>query len=196
MSHTPYEVYRMYCAIKRHFTSETYDYFKYNGKTRTSVKAFEQRNDKYFFHKLAKHKDPVGVIVSAMLVKGGSTWAGDLVQEKETEETYRNWLRRKESLTYIFKNDVDKLSTNLFEEIKIADNQHPMLFLRYLRGEITCESMIILQSIVKFFKMWNKYLRNDIVWQQEKLKLEKYSPFVAIDEKYKKILIDHCKQFH
>ena len=55
---TGFEVYKMYLALKQHFTKEKYDYHKYRGKVRASEDAFEQRHDRYFFKKLAtKYSD-------------------------------------------------------------------------------------------------------------------------------------------
>ncbi len=48
-----FEVYKLYLAIKLHFTSDSYNYFTFNGKTRTTLQSFEKRRDKYFFKKLA-----------------------------------------------------------------------------------------------------------------------------------------------
>ena len=42
---TPFEVYTTYLAMKKHFTDQKYDFFKYNGKTRSSVGAFNKRRD-------------------------------------------------------------------------------------------------------------------------------------------------------
>ena len=47
-----FQAYKTYVAIKNHFTSKTYDFFKYNGRTKASRSTFEKRNDKYFFSKL------------------------------------------------------------------------------------------------------------------------------------------------
>ena len=50
---TGFEVYKMYLALKQHFTKPDYDYFKYRGKVRANEQSFEQRRDRYFFKKLA-----------------------------------------------------------------------------------------------------------------------------------------------
>ena len=39
----PYECYKEYVAIKKHFQYPTYDYFKYSGRTRTSKVTFSKR---------------------------------------------------------------------------------------------------------------------------------------------------------
>ena len=51
----PYECYKEYLAIKRHFTSPSYDYFKYDSMNiRTSKMTFSKRKDNFLFAKLAK----------------------------------------------------------------------------------------------------------------------------------------------
>ena len=40
---TAFESYKMYVALKLHFTTDSYDYFKFNGKTRVSETNFEKR---------------------------------------------------------------------------------------------------------------------------------------------------------
>ena len=54
---TGYEVYKMYLALKQHFTNDKYDYRKYRGRVNASEKAFEERRDRYFFKKLATKYD-------------------------------------------------------------------------------------------------------------------------------------------
>ena len=53
---TAFESYKMYVALKLHFTTDSYDYFKFNGKTRVTETNFEKRKDRYFFKKLTNRK--------------------------------------------------------------------------------------------------------------------------------------------
>lgn len=182
-----YDAYKLYCALKRHFHSESYDFFKYNGKIKVSYGAFDKRNDKYFFAKLAKHKDPVGFLV-ANLYSNGDVWIGDLVKEQAAEKNYREWLRKKESLSYIFKEDIGTVE-DVVEEFKVKQGQHPKLLQRYLGKQIKPETLIIVDKINKgcLFRYWNDCL-SDPVWKTEYNKLTKLSPFIDIDiDKYKSI---------
>jgi hypothetical protein len=185
---TDYEAYKLYCALKRHFQSDSYDYFKYNGKVKVSYSAFEKRNDKYFFSKLAKHKDPVGFLV-ANLYDNLDIWIGDLVNEQATEMNYRDWLKKKQSLSYMFKSDMD-IVENLVDEFKVSGGQHPKLLQRYLGRQIKPETLIIIDKVNKgcLFKYWNDSL-SDPVWKTEYNKLIKLSPFIPVDlDKYKGIM--------
>ena len=47
-----YEAYTLYLAIKLHFTSDNYDFYRHNAKVNSSFNTFLKRNDRFFFHKL------------------------------------------------------------------------------------------------------------------------------------------------
>ena len=187
---TDYEAYKTYCALKRHFQSQTYDYFKYNGKVKASYSTFEKRSDRFFFAKLAKHKDVVGFLVANLA--NGNKWIGDLVNEQVADKAYLEWLKRKESLSYVFKSDIAKLD-NLIDSMKVIEGQHPILLKKYLSKEICPETLIIINQIQRYFGYWTKNMKTDPVWQEERNKLLKLSPFVQYNEKYKQILIGKFK---
>ena len=50
---TDFEAYLQFLALKLHFTSDHYDYFKYNGKHNASLESYDKRTDKRFFKRLA-----------------------------------------------------------------------------------------------------------------------------------------------
>ena len=96
-------------------------------------------------------------------------------------------------MSYVFKNDLDKID-NLIDSLKVNDNQHPILFKNYLSNEISAETVIIINNIQRFFGYWTKNLKNCIVWQEEKNKLQKLAPFVDYQDKYKSMLIEQFKR--
>jgi len=110
----------------------------------------------------------------------------------EADQAYRDWLMRKQSMSYVFKNDLDKID-NLIGSLKVIDNQHPVLFKKYLSKEISAETLIIINKIQRFFGYWTKNLKTCIVWQEEKNKLQKLTPFVDYQDKYKGMLIEQFK---
>ena len=60
-----FEVYKIYLAIKLHFTSkrQSYDFHRHNGKQLQDWKTFTKRRDRYFFH-----KDLVNLITITLLL--------------------------------------------------------------------------------------------------------------------------------
>ena len=51
---TGFAAFALYNALKIHFSSDSYDFFKYNGKTNVSKQSFTTRKDKYSFYKLSR----------------------------------------------------------------------------------------------------------------------------------------------
>lgn len=184
-----FEAFQLYVALKNHFTDETYDYFKYNGKTRVSVHSFETRKDKYHFHRLSKHKDPLGVLISNFIDKG-SVWVGDL----DYKDTYEDWLRRNQSRTYIFEQELRKLNPNFAANFATKDGQHPQLLRLILRKEVSLETVILLQNLLNFFDTWREQIKDPILWPTIYKRLYKYQPFVKCDiKKIREIALKHFK---
>lgn len=190
---TAYDVFKDYIALKNHFTTKSYDYFKYQGKSRSiTPEKYNQRKDKVFFMKLAKHRDPKNFLVANFIE--GDTWIGSLAYNEQAQNTYTEWLKRTQSLTYIFKNEIEKLNDDCNSNFIVEDNQHPLALKLYLRKEISIETLVILIDVVRCFSHWQKQLGDDVVWKDLSHKLVKYKPFLQYDRaNCKKILLDHFK---
>ena len=131
---SPFEAYRTYLALKQHFTKPGYDFFKYNGKVNVQQSTFEVRKDKYQFYKLSKHKDPLNYLV-CNFVYNDVKWIGDLFSDPY-KDTYTNWLKYQQSITYNFSNEINKLLTNFNENYIVTNGQHPPLLKLHRTGEI------------------------------------------------------------
>ena len=189
---SPYQVYCEYLALKSHFSNPKYDYFKYNKKVRASVTSFNRRTDKYWFEKTSrKYKDEEIVnFLVANFVESTSVnqiWIGEIINSGE--RTYADWMRRQQSLTYLFKEQ----SNELFSEIKLEDvlncsKGHPPVLKRFLSGQLSLETLTIYEKIFRFSNKFDQKLL-DPVWETVSLKIRKYMPFINIDVfSYKKIL--------
>lgn len=186
-----FQTYKMYVALKNHFTSQTYDYFRYNGKTRASIKTYEARRDKYFFEKLAKKRDVEEFILANIIEQGPTVWVGDLASEQQAEENYRGWVKRQQSITYLFTNELDKLELPYDQNIIVVDGQHPPLLKHVIQHNISIETLIILNDLCSFTRHWNKKIEDKVIWPSLYNKCKKYRPFLKFDkEKLKQIVID------
>jgi len=189
----PFQAYTSYLSLKNHFTKEKYDYHKYAGKTRATIKAFYNRRDRYFFEKLSRQKDDKQVVeffVSNFIscTDPQSLWIGDII--KNGESVYTDWQKRMQSLTYFFKEEVTKLfEENKFDDVlKVESNRHPILVKKYIQKEVSIETLVILDKILLYKRDYDKKL-NDPVWQLISMRIDKYSSFLNLDIfKYRKIL--------
>jgi hypothetical protein len=195
-----FSAFAIFNAIKLHFTSSSYDFFKYNGKSNVTKQNFANRKDKYSFYKLSRkyrNEDLVNFYVANFLVKD-ITWIGDITGA-EGEENYKMWQKRNQSLSYRFKEDimylVDKVSTSS-DMIKVKDGQYPLLLNETMQGAVSIETLSILNHMMGFFEMWNKKISDTIIWPTWKMKCERYTPFIHYDEsKYKETFKEAIKEY-
>jgi hypothetical protein len=186
-----FDCYKEYLALKNHFTKPSYDYFKYNGKMRANVAAFDSRKDKLYFQKLAKHSDPHNFLL-ANLSYNPKTWIKELAYSEVAEKTYKDWTKRQQSLSYIFKQELGKLDSVLKNNFICKDGEHPLLLKLYLGSEISLETMCLLLLFSGNKKIWDEKLQYDLVWEEIKTKVEKYTPFIKYEkEKMIKIALDY-----
>lgn len=190
---TPIEVFKTYLAFKNHFTKESYDYFQYCGKSRASKESFNKRKDRYFFERISRQKndDEIKYYFLANFVEcddPSRLWIGEIIESGETH--YLNWLKRYQSLSYVFKTETNIfISKDNFNDLfKINGTSHPEILKKYLQKGISIETLIILDSILDYVKKFDKKLI-DPIWEFVSLRIKKYKPFLNNDkEKYIKIL--------
>lgn len=188
-----FECYKEYLALKNHFLKQDYDYFKYNGKLKVNPDTFNARKDKLFFQKLAKHPDVHNFLV-ANLSKNEKAWIKELAYSADAEKTYKDWLKKSQSLTYLIKSEMKQMAPTFDVNFVIypKDGPHPHLLKLYLGGYVSLETMCILLQLTKAKKHWDSKMEYDPIYQDVKLKIEKYTPFIKYDkEKVKNIVIDY-----
>jgi len=182
---TGFEVYKMYLALKQHFTKEKYNYHKYHGKVRASEDAFEQRHDRYFFKKLAtkySNQEIVDYFV-ANLVSDPKGYIKSF-----SDDVYRSWKINQESFSYKFKEDVcllldeyDYSYQDYFDRVlSVKNGKHPKLLKSYLAGEVSLETLVVFETCLGFVKDFDRVL-TDPIWKEVRMKIIKYQPFIALD---------------
>jgi len=193
MKVTPFETYQTYLSMKSHFTNRKYDFFKYGGKSRATMASFNKRKDKYWFEKTSRKysdKEVLNFLLSNFVSANNpeNLWIGEIINSGE--RTYAEWMKRQQSLTYLFKEQSNELlsNKNLNEVFDCSNNKHPIVLKKYLGGEISLETLTILEKVFSFVKNFDKKLK-DPVWETVSLKIKKYTPFININVfPYKKIL--------
>ena len=190
---TPFETYQSYLSMKSHFTNPKYDFFKYGGKSRATMSSFNKRKDKYWFEKTSRKysdKEVLDFLLSNFVITDNpqNLWIGEIINSGE--RNYAEWMRRQQSLTYLFKEQLGELlfNNNLNEVFDCSYSKHPIVLKKYLGGEISLETLTILEKVFSFVKNFDKKLK-DPVWESVSLKIKKYAPFINISVfQYKKIL--------
>ena len=190
---TGYEAFSLYTSLKLHFNSDSYDYFKYNGKVNTSVDAFENRKDKWHFYKLSRrfaNEEQGRDFIVANLVHDPNVWVGNLLVE-ESNIQYRKRQKVIQSLTYTFTNEIESLVShkNPNDLLMIHDGEYPELLQKLLHDEISIETVCILNKLLNFLSAWGKKINDTIHYPTVSRKIKKYTPFIMFEPtKYKIIL--------
>lgn len=186
---TPYDCYIDYLALKNHFTVDNYDYFRYNGKVKSKYSSFENRRDRYYFEKLSRKKNPHLILLSN-IQDDPDRWIGDIVSN---EENYLKWKKRNTNQLYNFCEEIKTLFPNIEEKFEVKGD-YPELLKLMQQGQISKETVIILNEILRFTSYWNKKIKDEIVWPKIFFNLKKYSAFLNVDRyKYKDHLIKIVK---
>lgn len=186
---TGYSVFLIYQAIKLHFTSDSYDYFKYQGKYRCSESKFESRRDKFSFVKLGRkygNEEDLKFFLAANFLIKPKAWVGEL----NTDAAHESYLQRrkiKESLEYMVIQELSAIDiTNrdtLRESMKVQNGEHPALLLHMMRGDISPETLIGIDTLTGCLDEWSQALTDTIIYPPLKLRLRRYAPFLNVDRK-------------
>jgi len=186
-----FSVYKMYLALKLHFTTDAYDVIKQRGKVRASRQAFAKRTDLFSIKKISKNytDEEVANFLVANFVSG-DRWGG--MFDIEAGQRYTLWKKKIESLSYAFSQDLD----NLIQECEdsgidpkaiftISKGQHPYIIKAYLRKTIGIETLVILEKLTGFINKFDSEINDTIVWPDISRLIKKYKPFLVIEvEKY------------
>lgn len=194
-----YATFALFHTLHLHFTQKSYDYFKYHGKCNIGKDAFLNRKDKYIFYSLSRKYNLTDVknFFVANLFEKPKCWIGDL-NTQEGDDVYKKWQKRNQSLTYVFEQDIIRL----FNEVKVLndildvkDGQEPILLKQVYYGNVTPETLIILDKLLNFRQTWLSKIHDDIVFPEFIFKCKKYEPFLSYEEKkFKEILIKLIKE--
>ena len=191
---TPFETYQTYLSMKSHFTNPKYDFIKYGGKSRATITSFNKRKDKYWFEKTSRKysdQEVIDFLLSNFInaTNPQNLWIGEIINSGE--RTYAEWKMRQQSLTYMFTEQSENLlSENDLETVFNCSKGHPIVLKKYLGGEISLETLSILEKVFSFKGKFDKKL-TDPVWETVSMKLKKYLPFLNINVfQFKKILRD------
>jgi hypothetical protein len=178
----PFEVFRVYLALKLHFTTKDYDITKTDGAVRGKKETFLKRKDLTSIRKLArdyKRADIVDILVANFV--DGNKWGG--VFDTQCIETYKKWLTTKQKMLYNFSTDLDNVLFRMEKDnlkSAITEGTHPLIFRMFMGREINLETLVMLEKLRPFVDKYS----NDFVLEEMCLLVSKYKPFVRFDKDY------------
>lgn len=184
-----FKAYKYYIAIKLHFTKDSFDVFTNRGSVKGTREAFNARNDRYIFEKLAR-KFPVDRDIIQYYVSNFAYGNESVVYDlAEAEENYAEWNKRKQSITKIFADDLSKILMDAYKRkikessiINFTLNQYPSILNLYLGKQIGIETLRIIDDFENLLGTWKQHSSMLLLWENEIRKVEKIRGFVKYDK--------------
>ena len=183
---TAFEAYETYLAVKLHFDRQSYDYFKFNGKTRVTPSSFEKRKDRYFFEKAAAKlsKDHFIHRLLVQIRDSSAVWIKDIFESDNLTKALviEDYHKR---FPFKFEEDIIKIKTYMLvnskklSELMLPSSGYSYIFKRYVAGDFLPEFVLGLNTAFTMFKTWDKTLEVDPVWSNKHYFLKKYNSFVS-----------------
>ena len=115
------------------------------------------------------------------------------------EDSYLDWRKRIDGLTYYFKIDMEKLLKKTdgdFDKLfKCYRRQHPPILKMVLSKKISVETFVILEDILSFANRLDKQISETVLWPKMHDRMIRYRPFMKFNiTKYKISLRDKMKE--
>ena len=181
-----FDVYKTYLAVKLHFASDTYDYYKYGGKVNAKLETFTKRKDRYFFHKLSTKYAETDILdfFVANFLADSKRWIGNLLAN-DGKGVYLDYKKRKESFIYHFKQECGTIVSDFsnrglsFDDGFLCPNgQHPRILRLLIQKKISYQTAVVLNHFLNFTKNWDKEITEKVVWPEISLKVARVKPFI------------------
>ena len=186
MNQHPTHYYYSYVALSAHFGG-TYDYFKYQGKSRATLHSYKKCKYKHYFPKFANRLGPddfVSYCVSNL--KKGKKWIGDF-----TDNNYLEHQRYQQSFAYHYKSELQNLLGRVdeFEGLfKCDGNNHPIIIKEYAGSRVCLDTLVILEQILRYRKNFDRQIKEEFMWPNISKLMCRYEPFMKID-------VDKARQY-
>ena len=184
-----FKAYRYYLAIKLHFTTDKFNVFENRGHVRGTREAFNARNDRYIFEKLAQKMPDDREIIqyfTSNFAYGNDTaiYAG-----QEADDNYLQWQKRKQSITKIFIDDLASLMTHIeVNKLKstalfnFTDSEYPVALKMFVGSKITIETLRIIDDFTGIIDEWKNHSSVKYIWDDELRRVTKLTGFVKYDK--------------
>ena len=184
-----FKAYRYYLAIKLHFTTDRFNVFENRGSVRGTREAFNARNDRYIFEKLASKRSDDKEIIQFFVSNFAYGNDQAIYAGQEAEDNYLQWQKRKQSMTKIFVDDLATLITHIeLNKLKptaifqFTENEYPVALKLFVGGKIAIETLNIIDDMTGLLDDWVVHPSVRYIWEAEMRRIKKLTGFVKYDK--------------
>lgn len=186
MAQDVYTTYKTYMALKLHFTSEHYDFFKYNNKIQAlTEEKFKSRKDISVFHKI-NSAIPQSILVPffiSQFIHSYNFNVFNLIENQvKSQKIYTDWKNRTDNMLDVYKKDLNTLakeSNGSWKKVICQEeDDYPLLFKLVMIDKISKETYTLLNDLFSQTTKVYESLENDVMYKSLNLKYRKYRPFL------------------
>ena len=186
---TGFKAFRYYLALKLHFNNDKYNVFENKGNIKYSYENFNSRNDRHIFEKLARKFDTDKDLIQFLVANFAYGHDNMIFAIEEANEYYLEWQKRKQSISRIFKDDLNtielesqKNALSLDQIINFTLNEYPGIIKLYLGKKIAIESISILNDLLDFIPKWKQNPSAMLILESDIRRIEKLKGFVKYEQ--------------
>jgi hypothetical protein len=186
---TGFKAFRYYLALKLHFNNDKYNVFENKGNIKYSYENFNSRNDRHIFEKLARKFDTDKDLIQFLVANFAYGHDNMIFAIEEANEYYLEWQKRKQSITRIFKDDLNtielesqKNALSLDQIINFTLNEYPSIIKLYLGKKISIESVSMLNDLLDFIPKWKQNQSGMLILESDIRRIEKLKGFVKYQQ--------------
>ena len=196
-----FKAYRYYLAIKLHFTTDRFNVFQNRGSVRGTREAFNARNDRYIFEKLASKRQDDKEIIQFFVANFAYGNDQAIYAGQEAEDNYLQWQKRKQSMTKIFVDNLATLITHIeLNKLKptaifqFTENEYPVALKLFVGGKIAIETLNIIDDMTGMLDDWVIHPSVRYIWEDEMRRIKKLTGFVKYDKIKVGKIFQHFKE--
>jgi hypothetical protein len=196
-----FKAYRYYLAIKLHFTTDRFNVFENRGNVRGTREAFNARNDRYIFEKLASKRPDDKDIIQFFVANFAYGNDQAIYAGQEADDNYLQWQKRKQSMTKIFVDDLATLITHVeINKLKptaifqFTENEYPVALNLFVGGKIAIETLNIINDQTGILDEWATHASVKYIWEDELRRIKKLTGFVKYDKIKIGKIFEHFKE--
>ena len=157
MSISGFTVFKFYRVAKLHFTTDRYNMIDSQGRANgVTVDAFNRDRKKNFFEYFCTKFDTEDELMQFLIAC--FVYQREKFIFDKNFAAYHEWIKRKENITEVFKEDIQKISKK-YQEMNGSmdpDTKNPILLELFFDKEITIETLRIIEDIHPYLHQWEK----------------------------------------
>ena len=174
-----FAAFKYYVALKLHFSNPKFNVFANKARLKGTRDTYGNRPDVKLFEKLARQFDDRQYIqyIASNLMYGNTD---PIYNHAEAMDNYKEFLKRKQSITRVFANDLDTI-LNSGAKYNFSGLIIPDVIQLLLAGKITLETVVILDSLDDLVTKVRQNNQIVLLLGDELIKIEKAHGFVKFN---------------